>query len=285
MIIKNILEVRELHYKYSDGTHALKGLTLGLKNGKTTAVLGGNGTGKSTLLLSLNGIFKPSSGEILFKGVKLDYSRKALKELRKSVGIVFQDPDSQLFSANVYQDISFGPVNMNLPEVEVRNRVNTAMEKTGISYLKDRATHCLSFGQKKRVAIAGILAMEPEVLVLDEPTAGLDPMGVSGIMKLIRNIQKELGLSVIISTHDIDIVPLYCDYVYVMDQGKITMEGTPKDVFDHVDEIRNVNLRLPRIGHLMEILREKDEFDFEDTANTISEARKALADWKKTKMK
>lgn len=282
-MIENILEVKDLHYTYTDGTHALKGVTLDIKQGMTTAVLGGNGAGKSTLFLSLNGTLKPTAGKVLFKGLQLDYSRKGLRDLRKSVGIVFQDPDSQLFSASVLQDISFGPINMKLPEEEVRKRVNAAMDRIGISHLKDKPTHCLSFGQKKRVAIAGVLAMEREVLVLDEPTAGLDPMGVSEIMKLLRKIQKDLGLSVVISTHDIDIVPLYCDYAYVMDQGRIVLEGTPKEVFAHRDEIRSVNLRLPRIGHLMEILKEKDDFEFSENANTISEARKALNDWKKRK--
>jgi len=282
-MIENILEVKDLHYTYTDGTHALKGVTLDIKQGMTTAVLGGNGAGKSTLFLSLNGTLKPTAGKVLFKGLQLDYSRKGLRDLCKSVGIVFQDPDSQLFSASVLQDISFGPINMKLPEEEVRKRVNAAMDRIGISHLKDKPTHCLSFGQKKRVAIAGVLAMEPEVLVLDEPTAGLDPMGVSEIMKLLRKIQKDLGLSVVISTHDIDIVPLYCDYAYVMDQGRIVLEGTPKEVFAHRDEIRSVNLRLPRIGHLMEILKEKDDFEFSENANTISEARKALNDWKKRK--
>ncbi|ODM26446.1 ATP-binding cassette domain-containing protein [Acetivibrio straminisolvens] len=282
-MIENILEVKDLHYTYTDGTHALKGVTLDIKQGMTTAVLGGNGAGKSTLFLSLNGTLKPTAGKVLFKGLQLDYSRKGLRDLRKSVGIVFQDPDSQLFSASVLQDISFGPINMKLPEEEVRKRVNAAMDRIGISHLKDKPTHCLSFGQKKRVAIAGVLAMEPEVLVLDEPTAGLDPMGVSEIMKLLRKIQKDLGLSVVISTHDIDIVPLYCDYAYVMDQGRIVLEDTPKEVFAHRDEIRSVNLRLPRIGHLMEILKEKDDFEFSENANTISEARKALNDWKKRK--
>ncbi|MEN8904344.1 MAG: ATP-binding cassette domain-containing protein [Clostridiales bacterium] len=278
---KNIIEVRNLHYKYSDGTHALKGITLELERGNTTAVLGGNGTGKSTLFLTLNGILKPFSGDILFNGFPLAYSRKGLKNLRKSVGIVFQDPDSQLFSASVYQDISFGAVNMNLSEEEVRQRVNTAMERTNISHLKDKPTHFLSFGQKKRVAIAGVIAMQPEVLVLDEPTAGLDPIGVSEIMKLLRKIQKTLGLTIIISTHDIDIVPLYCDYVYVMEQGKIMLKGTPKEVFENPKKIRNANLRLPRIGHLMEILKKKDGFSFEGSTNTISEARKAIKTWSK----
>lgn len=275
-----ILEARDLHYAYPDGTAALNGLTLGIKPGETTAVLGGNGAGKSTLFLSFNGILRPGTGAVWFKGRPIEYSRKGLHELRQSVGIVFQDPDSQLFSASVAQDISFGAVNLKLPEAEVRRRVNTAMERTGIAHLKEKPTHCLSFGQKKRVAIAGVLAMEPEVLVLDEPTAGLDPMGVSEIMKLLREIQSELGLSVVISTHDLDIVPLYCDYAYVMDRGRIWLSGTPSEVFEQAEAIRSVNLRLPRIGHLMEILRDKDGFDFAGPANTISQARKALNDWR-----
>lgn len=276
----NILEAQDLNYTYADGTLALKGVNLGIKRGKTTAILGGNGAGKSTLFLNFNGIHKPSSGQVLFNGKPLDYSHKGLKELRKSVGIVFQDPDNQLFSASVYQDISFGLVNMKLPELEVRRKVDSAMERTGISHLKDKPTHCLSFGQKKRVAIAGVLAMEPEVLVLDEPTAGLDPMGVSEIMKLLKETQRELGISVVISTHEIDIVPLYCDSVYVMNEGKIILEGTPKEVFSEKEAIRSVHLRLPRIGHLMEILKDKDDFEFKETAVTISEARKVLKDWK-----
>ncbi len=278
---ENILETRNLHYAYADGTIALKGVSVGIEKGKCTAVLGGNGAGKSTMFLNFNGIHKPSSGEVLFNGSPIDYSRKGLKELRSRVGIVFQDPDNQLFSASVFQDISFGVVNMRLPEDEARRRVNTAMERTGITHLKDKPTHCLSFGQKKRAAIAGVLAMEPEVLVLDEPTAGLDPIGVSELMRLLRQIQTELGITVIISTHDIDIVPLYCDFVYVMNNGSIILEGTPKQVFAEKEALRGVNLRLPRIGHLMEILKEKDEFEFDETANTISEARAALKEWKR----
>jgi len=277
---ENIIEVRDLNYTYPDGTHALKDVNIKIKRGQTTAILGGNGAGKSTLFLNLNGIIKPSSGQILFNGKPVDYSRNGLKELRRSVGIVFQDPDSQLFSASVYQDVSFGAMNMKLPEAEVRKRVDAAMEMIGIYHLKDKPTHALSFGQKKRVAIAGVLVMQPEVLVLDEPTAGLDPMGVSELMKLLKETQKKLGLSIIISTHDIDIVPLYCDNVYVMDEGKIVMEGTPKKVFSEKETVRSVNLRLPRIGHLMEILKDKDDFNFKEIPVTISGARKALKEWR-----
>lgn len=271
-----ILKIQELHYKYPDGTGALKGVNMEIRKGKTTAVLGGNGAGKSTLFLNLNGILKPSSGNVLFNEKPIDYTRKGLMSLRKSIGIVFQDPDNQLFSASVYQDVSFGVVNMKLPQDEIRRRVEAAINRTGISHLKDRPTHSLSFGQKKRVAIAGVLAMEPEILVLDEPTAGLDPLGVSDIMKLLKETQRELGISIIISTHDIDIVPLFCDYAYVMKEGRVILEGTPKQIFSEKELLRNANLRLPRIGHLMEILKEKDDFDFDDIPVTISGARKAL---------
>ncbi len=279
---ETILEAKKLHYQYDDGTHALKGVSLKVRRGHTTAIIGGNGAGKSTLFLNFNGILKPSSGEVLFSGEPVEYSREGLKKLRQAVGLVFQDPDSQLFSASVYQDVSFGAVNLKLPEEEIRRRVDVALERTGIADLKGKPTHSLSFGQKKRAAIAGVLVMEPEVLVLDEPTAGLDPMGVAEIMKLLKETQEQLGISVIIATHDIDIVPLFCDYVYVMDQGELILEGTPKKVFTEAETLRKIHLRLPRIAHLMEILRKKDDFDFEDGATTISEARKLIKKWRES---
>lgn len=276
MMERNIIETKNLHYEYDDGTYALSGVNLGIRKGKITAVLGGNGAGKSTLFLNLNGILRPSLGDVIFKGKPVSYSRSGLREIRKSVGIVFQDPDNQLFSASVYQDISFGAMNLKLPEDEVQRRVELALKRTGIEHLKSKPTHCLSHGQKKRVALAGILVMEPEVLVLDEPTAGLDPVGVSEIMKLLKELQKELEPTIVISTHDIDIIPLFCDYTYVMADGKIVLEGTPEEVFNKACEMRGYNLRLPRIGHLMEILIKKDGFELEEMAYTISKARNVL---------
>lgn len=278
-MIENILEVKNLHYKYDDGTYALKGVDINIRRGRTTAILGGNGAGKSTLFLNMNGILQPSLGQVLYDGKPVEYSRKGLLELRRAVGLVFQDPDSQLFSASVYQDVSFGAVNLGLPEEEARRRVNYALERTGILYIKDKPTHSLSFGQKKRVAIAGIMVMEPEILILDEPTAGLDPKGVSEIMKLLMQIQEQLGLSIVIATHDMDIVPLYCDYVYTIDKGEIADEGIPKEVFSRADMLRGIGLRLPRIGHLMEILMKEDGFRFSDTAVTIAQARNVLKSW------
>ena len=183
---RNIIETKNLHYEYADGTYALSGVNLGIRKGKITAVLGGNGAGKSTLFLNFNGILRPSLGEVIFKGEPVSYSRSGLREIRKSVGIVFQDPDNQLFSASVYQDISFGAINLKLPEDEVQRRVELALKRTGIEHLKSKPTHCLSHGQKKRVALAGVLVMEPEVLVLDEPTAGLDPAASVHVRNLIK---------------------------------------------------------------------------------------------------
>lgn len=273
---KSIIDIQNLCYKYGDGTCALEDVSLKIGRGQTTAVLGGNGAGKSTLLKTFNGILKPTSGNIYFDGKPLDYTRKNINELRKSVGMVFQDPDSQLFSASVYQDISFGAINLGLPTEEIRRRVDSALDKTGISHLREKPTHCLSYGQKKRAAIAGVLVMEPKLIVLDEPTAGLDPIGASALLNLLKLLQEDLGITVVISTHDIDIVPLFCDMVYIMNKGKVVLAGTPDEVFKEAKFLRSINLRLPRIGHLMEILKDKDGFEFENTPVTISEARKAL---------
>ena len=276
---ENILEAKDLYYTYADGTKALNGINMKVKKGKITAILGGNGAGKSTLFLNFNSILKPSKGQILHKEKPVDYSRNGLKALRKAIGLVFQDPDNQLFSASVYQDVSFGPVNLKLSEEEIKVKVEKALQRTGISELREKPTHCLSFGQKKRVAIAGIIAMEPEVIILDEPTAGLDPMGVGEIMKLLKEMQEEMGITIVIATHDIDLVPLYCDDVYVMDKGQIVLKGAPKEIFREADVLRSVHLRLPRIAHLMEILEKEDGFNFEDTASTISEARRILKNY------
>ena len=269
----NIIETRNLCYSYEGGDLALDNVSIEIERGKTTAVLGGNGAGKSTLFLNLNGVLRPQSGDIYVAGKKLEYSRKSILEMRRRVGIVFQDPDHQLFSADVYKDISFGAVNLGLDEDEVRRRVDDAMEKTGVSHLAKRPTHALSYGQKKRVAIAGVLVMEPELIILDEPTAGLDPQGVSEIMKLLDEIKARTGISVVIATHDIDMVPLYSDRVYIMNGGKVVAGGTSKEIFSDSESIRQNNLRLPRIEHLMEILKDRDGLDVDKSAATIGEAR------------
>jgi len=274
------MEMDNIKFVYPEGTEALSGVTLKLYKGKTTALLGGNGAGKSTLFFHMNGILKPSHGQVKLHGVPVNYSKEGLINLRKKVGLVFQDPDNQLFSTNVYQDVSFGPMNLKLPADEVKRRTESAMERTGINSLRDRPTHQLSYGQKKRVAIAGVIAMEPEILILDEPAAGLDPEGISDIMGLLQELQEKSGLTIVIATHDIDMVPLYADHVVVMKSGQVVMEGAPEVIFKKATALRKAHLRLPRIAHLMEILKEKDQFQFDSNASTISEARRVLVAWR-----
>ena len=273
----NIIEVKDLCFSYGDDAPALKHVDMAIAKGRTTAVLGGNGAGKSTLFLNLNGVLTPQSGRILFEGREIKHSKKELLELRKKVGIVFQDPDDQLFSASVVKDVSFGLMKLGLPDDEVRRRVGDVVRQTGIEHLVGKPTHALSFGQKKRVAIAGILVMQPSVIILDEPTAGLDPVGVSEILTLLQDIKERLGISVILSTHEIDLIPLYCDDVYVLDGGSVVFSGTPEALFARPEILRQHHLRLPRIAHLMEILQRRDGLNVDRSASTISGARKTIA--------
>lgn len=275
----NILEARGLHFSYEDGTNALNDMTFTLPEGSATAILGGNGAGKSTFLLTLNGILKPSSGEILFKGSSIDYSSAGLNRLRRQVGMVFQSPDTQLFSASVVQDISFGLYNLQLPEEEIRRRIDEAMERTGITHVRHKPVHWLSYGQKKRVAIAGVLVMQPSLLVLDEPTAGLDPKGASSIMRMLGDVCQETGMTMVVATHDLDTAALYCDRGCVVKGGRVLLEESIGKVFEQKDVLREAELRLTRIGHLMEILHDLDGFELSGGAMTISAARASLRRW------
>lgn len=239
-----ILEAESIDFSYMDGTQALKKLSIQLEKGKKYAVVGNNGSGKSTLFLHFNGVHRPSEGKIKYRGEVMKYNHKSLKQLRKNVGIVFQDPDNQLFSASVYQDISFGPVNLGWREDKIRAKVDEALKKTGTWEFKDKPTHCLSHGQKKRVAIAGILAMEPEIIFLDEPTAGLDPYYCSEMMQLLDEFNK-MGTTLILSSHDLNEVYAWADYIFVMNSGEIIAEGLPDDIFRNDQILKKANLGKP----------------------------------------
>jgi len=252
-----IIEAKDIVYKYPDGTLALDRANLSVEKGEMVALLGPNGAGKSTLFLHFNGILKPKSGKMLLKGAPIKYDAKSLMEVRKTVGIVFQNSDDQLFAPTVKQDVAFGPLNLGLKNEEVEKRVKEALKEVGMEGFENKPPHHLSGGQKKRVAIAGILAMHPEIMVLDEPTAGLDPMGASKIMKLLYKLNKE-GITIIISTHDVDLVPIYANKIFVMGKTKIVKSGTVEEVFSDVKTIRSANLRLPRVAHLIEVLNKKE---------------------------
>jgi cobalamin biosynthesis protein CbiD len=271
-----LLTADRLTYEYQDGTSALTNVSFALERGEFTALLGVNGAGKSTLSLLLNGILRPNSGKLFFDGTPLKYDRKNRLEHCRRVGIVFQDPDDQLFSADVYRDVSFGAVNLGLPPDEVAKRVENALKLTGISDLRAKPTHALSHGQKKRAAIAGVLVMQPQLLILDEPTAGLDPFGVAEIMALLKNLCAELNVTILMATHDIDLVPLYCRRVLLLQSGRLLFDGKTRDLLLNPKLLRENGLRLPRIAHLMEILNAKDGLEVDPAAATISSARGAI---------
>ncbi|KAF5081044.1 Energy-coupling factor transporter ATP-binding protein EcfA3 [anaerobic digester metagenome] len=272
----NVLETKDISYKYPDGTLALKDVNFHASKGEIVALLGPNGAGKSTLFLHFNGILRPSSGKIMVEEVPLNYDKKAIMNVRQKVGIVFQNPDDQLFAPTVAEDVAFGPLNIGLDQDEVEKRVTESLERVGMAGFERKPPHHLSGGQKKRVAIAGILAMRPGIMVLDEPTSGLDPKGASQILHILHQLNQE-GMTIVISTHDVDLVPLYASQVYIISDGHIIKEGTPQDVFGDVETIRKANLRLPRIAHLMEILQKKDELPFDKPYPlTIGEARRKL---------
>jgi cobalt/nickel transport system ATP-binding protein len=271
-----IIETNDITYEYPDGTKALEKVNFNADEGKIVALLGPNGAGKSTLFLHFNGILQPSAGTVVIDGETVKYDKKNLLKIREKVGIVFQNPDDQLFAPTVLEDVAFGPMNMGLSKEEVEKRVKEALSRVGMEGFEKKPPHHLSGGQKKRVAIAGILAMKPKIMVLDEPTSGLDPKGASQILRLLYQLNSE-GMTIVISTHDVDLVPLYASTVYIISQGKIIKKGTPQEVFEDVKTIRGANLRLPRIAHLMEILEKEDKLPFDKPYPlTIGGARKRI---------
>lgn len=251
----NIIETRNLTHIYRGKIKALDGINFTAKHGERVAIIGANGAGKSTLFKHFNGILKPTSGEVLIKGEPI--SSKNIIDVRRIVGLVFQDPDDQIFAPTVKQDVAFGPMNLGLSIEEIEKRVRESLETVRLTGFEERAPHHLSTGEKKKVAIAGILAMQPEVLVLDEPTAGLDPGGAMRLIKLINEMNRYLGITTIIATHEVDIVPLLADRVCIMSMGKITGEGTPLEIFSSPELIKKTHLRLPIVAQLMEMLKEE----------------------------
>ena len=267
-----MLEVKDLKYSYNTDYQALKGVSLKVNKGEMISLLGKNGAGKSTLFLHLNGIYKPDSGKVFIEGEELKYDKKSLLKFRQKVGIVFQNPDDQIFAPTVEEDVAFGPLNLGLSMEEVQQRVADALDRVGMTGYEKTAPHHLSGGQKKRVAIAGILAMRPKIMVLDEPTAGLDPQGVVNLSKLLDELNEE-GITIIISTHDVDLVPNYADRVFVLVDGQLIAEGTPKEIFAQPEILEQANLKVPIVTDLFQQL-EEDGFDMKgDYPLTIDEAK------------
>ena len=267
-----MLEVQNIKYSYNKDYQALKGVSLKVEKGEMVALLGKNGAGKSTLFLHLNGIYEPDEGKVFIDGEELKYDKKSLLKFRQKVGIVFQNPDDQIFAPTVEEDVAFGPLNLKLPMEEVQKRVTESLARVGMSGFEKKAPHHLSGGQKKRVAIAGILAMQPEIMVLDEPTAGLDPQGVRDLSTLLKELNDE-GITIIISTHEVDLVPNYAKRVFVLVDGLLIAEGTPKEIFAQPEILDQANLEVPIVTELFQDL-EKEGFDMNnDYPLTIDEAK------------
>lgn len=247
--IDSILELKDVGFRYPDGSIGLDGCTISIQRGKRVALLGANGAGKTTLFLHLNGILRPRGGVVLFNGTALDYSRQGLHNLRSRVGLVFQNPDSQLFSASVREDVSFGPLNLGLDNEIVRSRVEDALHAVGMTTCADKPVHNLSYGQKKRVCIAGVLAMSPEALLLDEPMAGLDVAMQIEFTHILDQLHAE-GMTVIIATHDIDFAYQWADSITVMVKGSCAATWDVKDIPDALAQLAAYGLSVPKVAEL-----------------------------------
>jgi len=272
-----IFRLENLSHRYSDGTLALDDVSLSFERGARIALLGTNGSGKTTLLNHFNGILKPTSGNIYFEDKPLEYDSKSLLNLRKRVGFVFQDPNDQLFASTVKQDVAFGPLNLGYTPEHVKKLVDEALTTVGMMEFAEKPPHFLSGGEKKRVALAGVLAMQPEVIIMDEPTSSLDPLATSDILHLLVRLNKENGITLLLATHDVDLVPLLANKLFILDKGKVVSEGTPKVSFSNTELIRKVKLRSPRIAHLFEVLKKENNLPIPDELPlTIGEARKEI---------
>jgi len=263
-----LIHVNKLEFTYPGGTLALEGVSLHVPEGSFLAIMGANGSGKSTLLKHLNGLLYAQGGGVRIDGMEVN--SRSFDEINRIVGFVFQDPNDQIFAPTVREDIAYGPRNLGLAADETANRVEKAAEQVAITELLDRPIHHLSYGQKKRLSIAGVLAMEPRVLVLDEPTASLDPMGEKRLMRLLHDLNRG-GMTVVMATHDVDLVPLYARQVCLLRAGRLAVSGGLREVFGNQELIERCHLRLPRISYLFEKFPELSELPL-----TVGMARRKL---------
>lgn len=252
-----VIEAQNVSYTYDGNTkRALDGLNLRIRRGTKVAFMGGNGSGKSTFFLCLNGIRKPEDGRICIEGEPIEYTRKGLLAVRSKVGIVFQEPDDQLFSASVYEEISFGILNLGVDESTARREVKSVIEELEITPFQDRPAHALSGGQKKQVAIADILVMHPEVMILDEPAAALDPKHTKKVQEIIDGLTDK-GITVLMATHDIDYAYAWADEIVLMQEGKVIRQGAPAEVCADRTALTEAGLEVPAVLRIYERLREK----------------------------
>ncbi|MGN0106399.1 MAG: energy-coupling factor ABC transporter ATP-binding protein [Hominilimicola sp.] len=271
--METVLSVKNLSYSYNENKKALNGISLDIHCGERIAVIGSNGAGKSTFFLNLNGVLTPDGGEIIFEGNPID--KKSLIELRKNVGIVFQNADNQIIASTVLAEVSFGPINMKLPRDEVKSRCEEAMEYMNITHLKDRPPHYLSGGEKKCVSIADIIAMKPKVIIFDEPTEGLDPINAKMLEDALDRLNKE-GKTILLSTHDVDFAYRWADRAVVFSDGEIIADDTPINVFRNNDAVKRARLRRPAILEIYETLCKKRLISQVEYPRSVSELKKLI---------
>lgn len=277
----SLIEINNLTHIYSEGLPfekmAIDDINLKIEENEFIGLIGHTGSGKSTFIQHLNGLLKPSSGEIILDGMKVDKSSSNLTELRKKIGLVFQYPEYQLFEETIERDIAFGPRNLDLSEEEVLKRVKSSMDSVGLDYetYKDKSPFELSGGLKRRVAIAGVLAMEPKVLILDEPTAGLDPRGRDEILSEIKSIHEKRKITVILVSHSMEDVAKIAERIIVMDKGKVFLDSNPREIFRNEDKLLSVGLGIPQITSLMRVLKKKG-LDINEDSITVEEAKESL---------
>lgn len=274
------IKFENVSFTYSPNTafeiHALKNINMEIQDGEFIGLIGHTGSGKSTLVQHFNGLMKATSGKIYYNGEDIYAEGYSMKTLRGKVGLVFQYPEHQLFEVDVLTDVCFGPKNQGLAKEEAEERAKKALQMVGLKekYYKQSPFE-LSGGQKRRVAIAGVLAMEPEVLILDEPTAGLDPKGRDEILDQLKRIHEERGITIILVSHSMEDVAKYVDRIIVMNQGEAMYDGTPKEVFSHYKELEKVGLAAPQVTYIMNALADKG-FDVGTDATTIEEATEEI---------
>lgn len=274
------MKLKKVSYVYSEGDafekKALDEISLEIPDGQFIGIIGHTGSGKSTLIQHLNGLLRATSGAIYYDGENIYQEGYDMRTLRSKVGLVFQYPEHQLFEVDVFSDVCFGPKNLGLSKEEVEERAKKALTQVGLdeSYYK-KSPFELSGGQKRRVAIAGILAMHPQVLILDEPTAGLDPKGRDEILDQVALLQKERKITVILVSHSMEDVARYVDRIIVVNDGKILFDDTPKQVFQHYKELESVGLAAPQATYVVKALKEKG-WDIDTTATTVEEAKEAI---------
>ncbi|GAW90878.1 energy-coupling factor transporter ATPase [Calderihabitans maritimus] len=275
------INLRDVTYIYKVGTPfarvGIEQINLEIKKGEFIGLIGPTGSGKSTLIQHLNGLLKPTSGRIYIDGQDITANRVDLKKIRQKVGVVFQYPEHQLFEETVFADVAFGPRNMGLDEREIERRVRKALKMVGLDdeKLYNRSPFNLSGGQKRRVAIAGVLAMEPQFLILDEPTAGLDPRGRDEILEQIRKLHQELAITVVLVSHSMEDIARLTQRIIVMYRGRIVMQGTPRQIFRQSEQLRDYGLDVPLVTELMLKLKTKG-YQVKEDIFTVEEAEKEL---------